>query len=102
VEAITIESLLTVTGVTLVVGVLLQGIKVAFQKITSQQIRRLALGLGVVLMEVAAWASGPTGDTRTLVLLYTVAAVNGVIAGLAAGAAYDTFAYGDNRSVTSR
>jgi len=99
-EAITIESLGTVVGVTLVILAILQGIKVAFPKLTSQWIRRVALILGIVLMVVAMWISGPVGIARELVALYLVAAVNGVIAGLAAGAGFDTLKYGDSRSVT--
>lgn len=98
-EAITIESLLTVTGVTLVIGIVLQGIKVAFPKLSTQWIRRVALILGVVFMVIAAWASGSEGAARTLVLLYFIAGVNGIISGLAAGAAWDTFKYGDARTI---
>ena len=101
-EAITIESLGTVAGTTLVVIAILQGVKVAFASLTSQRIRRIALILGIALMSIATWASGAQGDARTLTILYVVAGVNGIIAGLAAGAAYDTFAYGDSRVVTNR
>ncbi len=99
-EAITIESLGTVVGVTLVILAILQGVKVAFESISSQWLRRVALILGIGLMDVAAWLSGAEGDLRTLVALYLIAAVNGIIAGLAAGAAFDTAKYGGSRVVS--
>lgn len=101
-EAITIESLGTVVGVTLVILAILQGVKVAFPDLTTQWIRRVALLLGILLMVVTTWASGPIGEARTLVMLFLVSAVNGIIAGLAAGAGFDHAKYGNNRLVTDR
>lgn len=98
-EQITIDTLLTVTGVTLVVGIILQGIKVAYSSITGQWLRRLALGLGVVLMVAMAATSGIEPGVN-VVAFYLVAAINGIIAGLAAGAAFDTIKYGDSRTIT--
>jgi len=98
-EQITIDTLLTVTGVTLVVGVVLQGIKVVYPPIGRQWLRRLALGFGVALMIVMAATSGIEPGVN-VVAFYVVAAINGIVAGLAAGAAFDTIKYGDNRTIT--
>ena len=100
-EAITIESLSTVVGVTLVIIAILQGVKVALPDLATQWIRRVALLLGISLMVLATWVSGSEGAARELTALYLIAGVNGIVAGLAAGAGFDTLKYGVSRSVTS-
>lgn len=96
---ITIDTMLTVTGVTLVIGIVLQGLKVMVSGLTTQWLRRIALILGIVLMVVVSFASGVPEGTNA-VIFGLVAAVNGIVAGLAAGAAFDTIKYGDSRVVT--
>ena len=98
-EQVTVDALLTVTGVTLVTGILVQATKVLWPgDLSDQWKRRLALLFGVVLMLASTFAVGLT-DVN-IVLAVIVAVVNGIIAGLAAGAAFDTVKHGDARVVT--
>ncbi len=95
---ITIESLATVVGATAAVGIILQGLKQVLA-LSLQWLRRLAVILGIVLMVGMAATAIP--DAVNVVAYFVVAAVNGVVVGLAAGAAFDTIKYGDGRTVTN-
>jgi hypothetical protein len=99
---ITIESFATTTGVALTIGIILQAVNLMAWSLSTQWIRRIALILGIVLVPLVAWSAGGPPAAANVVMFYLVAAVNGIVAGLAAGAGYDTIKYGTARSITSR
>ncbi|RLE18823.1 MAG: hypothetical protein DRJ50_12755 [Actinobacteria bacterium] len=99
-DSITVEMLLTVAGITLITGLFVQAIKMLWpgDKPDAQWLRRIALIVAIVLTLIVAVATGVPEGAQPI-LFYLLAVINGVVAGLAATAAFDTAKYGDARVV---
>lgn len=99
-EQITIETLLTVVGATLVAGLLVQVTKIMWSNISDQWTRRLSVIYGVVIMVLGTLLVQPDPD-QTDAVVYVLAVLNGLVAGLAASAGFETVRHGDARVVAT-
>lgn len=99
-EQITLESLATVAGVVAAVAIVVQAIKVVYPgSLSAYALRTLSLVTGLVLWLVVTGFSEIPEDAN-VVLFWVLAALNGLVAGLAASGAVDTAKYGLDRITT--
>jgi len=93
---VTTESLFTVAGATVAVGLVTSGIGMLVT-VNAYWKRVIALAVGVVLMVAGAVISG-AGDTPPFAY-YTAAVLSGIVVALAASAGHETLYKGLDRRV---
>ena len=95
-EPLSLEAMTTIAGATLAAGLLTQATKVMLGTVPDLWVRRMSLFYGVVVMLIATFTIGVEGRG-----VFLVAAMNGVIAGLAASGAYEVVRHGESRLVNN-
>lgn len=100
-ESITIDTLLSIAGIVLVTGLVVEAVKWVYPgEIASKWLRLGSMLLAVALTIVVAAAVG-VEDGANMILAWVVVVINGIIAGMAASAGFDTIKYGTARVVES-